>query len=242
MFIPILFMGGLLGKLFHEFAMVLTVAIALSAVVSLTLTPMMCGRFMGEHVAPRGVWGWIDRGVNRAFDGAQRRYLRSLDWALRWRKLMLLVTLAVVVGTVKLYGYVPKGFLPIQDTGLMHGHAPPPARTSASPPWRNGRSSVVDALLADPAVESVGSTIGITNGWSSINRGQLTISLKPLSERKLRSEEVLTRLRPKFKQMSGIADQLVVGAGPARRRPLGRHRLPSSCCWTRIWTSCANGP
>ncbi len=206
-FIPILFMGGLLGKLFHEFAMVLTIAIGLSAIVSLTLTPMMCGRFMVTHVAPRGVWGWIDRGVDRVFDGAQRLYLRSLDWALRWRRLMLLVTLAVVVGTVKLYGYVPKGFLPIQDTGLLMG------MTTASPDisfaaMAERQKLVVDVLLSDPAIESVGSTIGITSGWSSINRGALTISLKPLNERKLSSEEVLTRLRPKFKQMSGIETSL----------------------------------
>jgi len=202
-FIPILFMGGLLGKLFHEFSMVLAIAIGLSAVVSLTLTPMMCGRFMGAHVAPRGVWGWIDRGVDSLFDRAQRGYLRSLDWALRWRRLMLLVTLAVVVGTVKLYGYVPKGFLPIQDTGLIMGN------TLASPDisfdgMAARQKRVVDVLLADPAVESVGSTIGITSGWSSINRGQLTVSLKPLSERKISSEEVLKRLRPKLVQMADI--------------------------------------
>jgi len=206
-FIPILFMGGLLGKLFHEFAMVLAIAIGLSAVVSLTLTPMMCGRFMGEHVPPRGVWGWIDRGVNRGFDGAQRVYLRSLDWALRWRKLMLLVTLAVVVGTIKLYGYVPKGFLPIQDTGILMG------TTTASPDisfegMAARQKLVVDVLLADPAVENVGSTIGITNGWSSINRGQITVSLKPLAERRISSEEVLARLRPKLMQMSGIQSNL----------------------------------
>jgi len=206
-FNPILFMGGLLGKLFHEFAMVLTVAIGLSAVVSLTLTPMMCGRFMGPHAPPRGLWGWIDRAVDRGFNLAQSAYLRSLDWALRWRRLMLLVTLAVVVGTVKLYGYVPKGFLPIQDTGLLMG------QTTASPDisfdaMAVRQKLVVDALLADPAVDSVGSTIGITNGWASINRGQLTVSLKPLSERKLSSEQVLQRLRPKLMQMSGIQTNL----------------------------------
>ncbi len=202
-FIPILFMGGILGKLFHEFATVLTVAIGLSAVVSLTLTPMMCGRFMGPHAPPRGVWGWIDRTVDRGFGWAQRAYLRTLDWALRWRRLMLLVTLAVVVGTVKLYGTVPKGFLPIQDTGLLMG------MTTASPDisfdaMAARQKRVVDVLLSDPAIQSVGSTIGITNGWSSINRGQLTVSLKPLAERKISSEQVLQRLRPKLMQMSGI--------------------------------------
>jgi multidrug efflux pump len=206
-FIPILFMGGLLGKLFHEFAMVLTIAIGLSAIVSLTLTPMMCGRFMVAHVAPRGVWGWIDRGVDRSFNSAQRFYLRSLDGLLRWRWIVLLVTPAIILGIVELYGYIPKGFLPTQDTGLLTGG------TFASPDisfdaMAARQKLVVDVLLADPAVENVGSVIGITSGWSSINRGQLTVALKPLSERKISSEEVLTRLRPKLVQMSGIQTQL----------------------------------
>jgi len=214
-FIPILFMGGLLGKLFHEFAMVLAIAIGLSAVVSLTLTPMMCGRFMaaeqrsqrGAHVAPRGVWGWIDRGVDRVFNAAQRGYLDSLNSLLRWKWIVLLVTPAIILGIVKLYGHIPKGFLPTQDTGLLVGG------TTASPDisfeaMAARQKLVVDALLADPAVGNVGSTIGITSGWSSLNRGQLTVSLRPLAERKLSSEEVLARLRPKLMQMSGIQAQL----------------------------------
>ena len=206
-FIPILFMGGILGRLFHEFAMVLTIAIALSAAVSLTLTPMMLGRFMQSHGTPRGVWGWIDRRVDCVFRRAQELYRRSLTVALRWRRVMLLVTLAVVVGTVKLYGVVPKGFLPVQDTGLIMGS------TNASPDisfdaMAARQKRVVDILLADPAVEAVGSTIGITSGWSSINRGQLTVSLKPLRQRGLSSEEVMARLRPKLVQMAGIETYL----------------------------------
>ncbi len=203
-FIPILFMGGLLGKLFHEFAVVLTVAIAISAIVSLTLTPMMCGRFMRDVAAPTGWWGRVDRAVDGFFQRVQGGYTRSLDWALRWRWLMLGVTLATVVGTVFLYRAVPKGFLPTQDTGLLMGF------TSASPDisfeaMAARQRRVVDVLLADPAVETVGSTIGITSGWASINRGQLTVSLKHLPERGwIGSEAVLTRLRPKLQQMAGI--------------------------------------
>ena len=202
-FIPILFMGGLLGKLFHEFAVVLTVAIAVSAVVSLTLTPMMCGRFMRDTRPPTGWWGRVDRAVDRGFVAVQSAYARTLDWALRWRKLMLLVTLATVVGTVQLYRIVPKGFLPTQDTGLLTGG------TSASPDisfeaMAARQKRVVDVLLRDPAIAFVGSTIGITSGWSSINRGQLTVSLKPLAERGISSEEVLNRLRPQLMQMAGI--------------------------------------
>ncbi len=202
-FIPILFMGGLLGKLFHEFAVVLTVAIAISAVVSLTLTPMMCGRFMRDVRPPGGAWGRVDRAIDRAFLWVQSGYTRSLDWALRFSWLMIGLTIAIIFLTVKLYGVVPKGFLPTQDTGLLTGN------TLASPDisfdgMAARQKRVVDVLLADPAVESVGSTIGITSGWSSINRGQITVSLKPLAERGLSSEEVLTRLRPKLTQMAGI--------------------------------------
>ena len=201
-FIPILFMGGLLGRLFHEFATVLTVAIGTSAVVSLTLTPMICARF-GQGRAPSGLWARIDGTIQRGFDALQGFYVRTLAVALRWRRLMLVVTLGLVVGTVYLYKVVPKGFLPIQDTGLLMGS------TLASPDisfeaMAERQRRVVDVLLADPAVASVGSTIGITSGWSSINRGQLTISLKPLAERHISSEEVITRLRPKLVAMAGI--------------------------------------
>ncbi len=206
-FIPILFMGGILGKLLHEFALVIAIAIGVSAVVSLTLTPMMCGRFMGPHRAPRGVWGRIDGAVDRALGSMQRAYTGSLDRALRWGWLMLLLTAGISVGTVELYRYVPKGFLPIQDTGLLQGS------TTASPDisftaMAERQRRVVDVLLQDPAIDSVGSTIGITSGWSSINRGQLTISLKPLSERGINSEAVLARLRPKLQQMAGIETYL----------------------------------
>ena len=202
-FIPLLFMGGILGKLFHEFSLVLTVAILTSAVVSLTLTPMMTGRFDRDMRAPRGLWGAIDRRVDAGFAAVQRFYARTLHTALRWQWVMLALTLGIVVGTVELYKYVPKGFLPIQDTGLLIGS------TVASPDisfdaMAERQRRVVDVLLADPAVDTVGSTIGITSGWSSINRGQLTISLKPLAERKVSSEEVITRLRPKLMQMAGI--------------------------------------
>ena len=202
-FIPILFMGGILGKLFREFSVVLTIAILTSAVVSLTLTPMMVGRLERDRGPPAGAWGAVNRGVDAAFGAMQRGYARTLQVALRWNKSMLLLTVAIVIGTVMMYRVVPKGFLPVQDTGLLVGN------TVASPDisfdaMAERQRRVVAVLLADPAIETVGSTIGITSGWSSINRGQLTVSLKPPAERGVSSEEVITRLRPKLIQMAGI--------------------------------------
>ncbi len=181
-FIPIIFMGGLLGRLFHEFAMVLTLAIGISAVVSLTLTPMMMGRLARPHAPLTGWLGRLDAAIEREFEDILGLYARSLAWALRWRKLMLLVTLGCAVATVVLYREVPKGFLPIQDTGLIQGGTlADPSVSFSSMEARQKR--VVDVILADPAVETVGSTVGVTSGFASLNRGQLTVQLKPLAER-----------------------------------------------------------
>ena len=202
-FIPIIFMGGLLGRLLHEFAMVLTLAIAISAVVSLTVTPMMMGRLARPHRRPTGWLGRVDRAIERAFEHVLARYAASLDWALRWRKLMLLVTLGCAVATVLLYREVPKGFLPIEDTGLVQGSTlADPSVSFASMSERQKR--VVAVLLADPAVATVGSTVGVTNGFSSLNRGRLTVQLKPLAERGLSSEAVIARLRPKLQAMPDV--------------------------------------
>ncbi len=203
-FIPLIFMGGLLGRLFHEFAMTLTMAIAVSAVVSLTLTPMICGRFARHSsITPRGVLGRIDRAIEAAFRSVIGGYARTLDWALRHRFLMLMVTLGSVVATVWLYTVVPKGFLPIEDTGLILGS------TLASPDisfkaMSERQQQVVDVLLGDPAIASVGSTIGVSTGFSSLNRGNLTIQLKPLGQRGLSSEAVIARLRGKLAAIGGV--------------------------------------
>ena len=202
-FIPLTFMGGLPGRLLHEFAVVLTVAIAVSAAVSLTLTPMMCGQITGLRIAPPRWWRRFDAAVERALAATLRGYARSLDTALRWRRLMLLVTLGCAVGTVGLWWKVPKGFLPLQDTGLLQGNTQADPSTSfAAMSAKQGR--VVEAILADPAVQSVGSTVGVANGFSSLNRGQLTIQLKPVSERRIGSEAVIARLRPKLQAMADI--------------------------------------
>ena len=240
-FIPIIFMGGLLGRLFHEFAMVLTLAIATSAVVSLTLTPMICGRFTQAHTTAPRWWQRIDAAVERAFDASLTLYADTLGWALRWRRLMLIVTLGAVVATVMLYRAVPKGFLPIEDTGLIQGATlAEPNVSFAAMAARQER--VVDVLLADPAVESVGSTIGVTTGFASLNRGQLTIQLKPQAERGLTSEAVIARLRPKLEAMADVrtflySAQDLRGGGRTGGSQFQFVLLDQDLAELRIWTA-----
>src|SRR5271166_2968477 len=209
-FIPLIFMGGIMGRLFHEFAVTLTMAIAVSAVVSLTLTPMICGQYMrGDTYAPprNRIAARLDRMLERGFVAMQRFYAVTLGWALEHRVFMLLVTLATIVLTVRLYTVLPKGFLPLQDTGILIGS------TLASPDvsfqaMEDRQRAAVDVILRDPAVASVGSTVGVANGWSSINRGGLTVSLKPLSERHLSSEAVIARLRGPLEKVEGVQTTL----------------------------------
>ena len=201
-FIPLIFMSGIAGRLFHEFAMTMTMAIGISAVVSLSLTPMICGRYMHRANADI-VHGRFWRAIDRVLNGTQRFYARTLGWALAHSAFMLLVVVLTIVTTFKLYTVVPTGFMPVQDTGMLIGS------TLADPnisfrTMSDRQKAVVDALLADPAVASVASTVGVAAGFSSLNRGQVTINLKPLNERGLSSEAVIARLRPQLAKMDGI--------------------------------------
>ena len=205
-FIPLIFMGGILGRLFHEFAMTMTMAIAVSAVVSLSLTPMICGRYMSvakPKGGPNGGHGLVWRGIDRILGAVERFYARSLGWALAHRAFMLLIMLLTIVLTVRMYGLVPKGFMPQQDTGIIMGStlADPDVSFTA---MEDRQRQAVDVLLADPAVDTVASTVGVSSGWASLNRGQLTVSLKTRSERGVTSDEVITRLRGKLGLVDGI--------------------------------------
>jgi len=203
-FIPVLFMGGILGRMFHEFAAVLSIAIGISALVSLTLTPMLIGRYMRPRAAPPGgLWGTIDRSTDRFLSGMQRGYARTLDGALRHRWKMLAVTIGTAVLTVWLYGQVPKGFMPTQDTGLLQGSTLAGPEISFAAMAERQRA-VIDVILRDPAVSSVGSNIGVTSGWGSLNRGRLVIGLKPVSERGVTAQQVVDRLRPQLAKVSGV--------------------------------------
>ena len=201
-FIPVIFMGGILGRLFHEFTMTLVMAILISAVVSLSLTPMICGRFMRVE-PPDQKHGVVWRAIDWVFDKTTRGYVRGLDWSLRHRMFMLMITLLTIVLTVKLYIVVPKGLLPTQDTGILVGSTVADPNVSFQAMSAHQRTAV-DVILTDPAVASVSSTVGVSAGWNSINRGSLTVNLKPLAERGVASDAVIARLRGPLRRAGGI--------------------------------------
>jgi multidrug efflux pump len=187
-FIPILFMGGIVGRLFREFAVTLSVAIGISLVVSLTTTPMMCALLLrpgGEHT-PGRLSRWTERGFARVLAG----YRASLAWALRWPLAMLLVLVATVGLNVYLYAIVPKGFFPQQDTGRLFGAIRADQGISFQA-MREKLFTFVDLARADPAVEHV---VAFTGGGQR-NRGVMFIALKPLEVRKATAQQVIGRLR-----------------------------------------------
>ncbi len=202
-FIPLLFMGGILGRLLHEFSTVIALSITISALVSLTLTPMICGHYMSTTPPKKTWWSHIDGAVDRGFQSAARFYAKTLGWALRHNWLMLAVTFGVIALTVQLYRVVPKGYLPIQDTGLIQGGTVADPNISFSA-MKERQQQVIDVIKTDPAILDIGSTLGVTSGWASANRGQFTIGLKPYAERGLTSEQVIARLRPKLAKIPGI--------------------------------------
>ncbi len=198
-FIPILFMGGIIGRYFREFAVTLSVAIAVSAVVSLTLTPMMCARLLRADNAAERRPGRLERGLERSFNAVHRGYAQGLDWVLAHQAVMLLTTLAAVVASVWLYIHIPKGFFPQQDTGLLFGvtDAPPDISFQA---MLSRQRAIQDAVAEDPAVEGVGSFIG---GSLSGSSGRLFITLKPRNQRDS-IDTVINRLRGRTQHVQGV--------------------------------------
>jgi multidrug efflux pump len=200
-FIPLLFMSGIIGRILHEFAFTLTFAIVLSAVVSLSVTPMVCARMVDR--APTGWMKRADEGIERFLRRVVASYMVGLDWALNHRKTMLSTIVLTVVLTFFLYGAVPKNFVAEQDTGLLRGTTLGAVNASFDEMSRL-QQKVVDIVLADPAVAAVGSTIGVATGFDQANQGTLIISLKPRSERGTRAAGVIERLRPKLDAVSGL--------------------------------------
>jgi len=199
-FIPLLFMPGIVGRLFREFSVTLAIAVALSAVVSLTVTPMLAGRL---STAEEGPPGWYGRHFDRGMTALIAGYMRSLAVVLRFRRLALLFTVGLVGLTVWLYTIVPKDFFPQQDTGLIFGSVQASPDTSFQA-MQGIQARAVDILLRDPAVASVGGFVGGGNGNASASSARLFISLKPEAERPgVNADAVINRLRGPLGRIAG---------------------------------------
>ena len=199
--IPLLFMGDIVGRLFREFAITLSVTILVSAVVSLTLTPMMCSRLLRETSAAQQ--GRFYRASERVFQKVIDFYGETLRWVLKYRAVTLLVAAATLVLTVWLYVIVPKGFFPVQDTGVIQGISEASPRISF-PAMAQKQQSLAQVILKDPAVESLSSFIGVDGTNTTLNSGRILINLKPLAERRITATEVMSRLQPALAQVDGI--------------------------------------
>lgn len=200
--IPLLFMADVVGRLFREFAITLAVAILISLVVSLTLTPMMCARLLkrepkeeeqGRFYKASGAW----------IDSLIEAYGRKLQWVLKHQPLTLLVAIATLGLTVVLYLVVPKGFFPVQDTGVIQGISEAPQSISFAA-MSQRQQELAKIILADPAVESLSSYIGVDGDNATLNSGRLLINLKAHGQRDLSAAEVITRLQPQIDKLVGI--------------------------------------
>jgi multidrug efflux pump len=199
--IPLLFMGDIVGRLFREFAVTLAVTILVSAVVSLTLTPMMCAKLLKHQTEKEQTWFY--RKSEKVFNDVIAFYGRTLQFVLRYRTTTLLITAATLVGTILLYIYVPKGFFPVQDTGVILGVSEAPQNISFAAMARR-QQVLADVILRDPAVTSLSSFIGIDGTNTTQNSGRIQINLKPLAERKISASEVIRRLQPAIAKIDGI--------------------------------------
>jgi multidrug efflux pump len=199
--IPLLFMGDIVGRLFREFAITLAVTILVSAIVSLTLTPMMCAKLLRHQKKEEETWFY--RKSEEVFDAVIAFYGRTLKFVLRFRAITLLVTIATLVGTILLYIYVPKGFFPVQDTGVILGVSEAPQSVSFKAMGLR-QQALAKVILEDPAVESLSSFIGIDGTNTTLNSGRMQINLKPLKERGIGASEVIRRLQPKLDKVDGI--------------------------------------
>jgi multidrug efflux pump len=200
-FIPLLFMGGLIGRQFHEFSVTLSIAILVSGIVSLTVTPMLCSRLIKEE-HPGQPGGRFYRVTENMFNRMLGFYSRTLRWVLKHSFLMLLVTVATIGLTIWLYGIVPKGFFPQQDTGTIMGITEG-AQDISFDAMVEKQNQVTDIVKRDPAVASVTSAIGSGGGGSS-NQGRMFITLKARNERKDNATQVVARLRAKTTRIPGI--------------------------------------
>jgi len=199
--IPLLFMGDIVGRLFREFAITLAVTILVSAIVSLTLTPMMSAKLLRHQKEEEQTWFY--RKSEAVFKSVIAFYGRTLQVVLQFRTITLLVTIATLVGTILLYVYVPKGFFPVQDTGVILGISEAPQSVSFRA-MAERQQALTDVILGDSAVESVSSFIGIDGLNTTLNTGRIQVSLRPLEVRKINASDVIRRLQPQLEKVSGI--------------------------------------
>jgi len=200
-FIPILLMGGVVGRLFREFAVTLSAAIAISLLLSLTLTPMMCARLLRPEAGLRH--GRLYRASERAFDWMVRRYDASLSWVLRHPRGVLAVTLLTIAVNVYLFVVVPKGFFPQQDTGRLTGTIQA-AQDISFQAMQQKLAQIVDVIKSDPAVDTVmGFSGGSGGGGNTVNTARMFVALKPPAERRLSADQVIARLRGRLAEVPG---------------------------------------
>jgi multidrug efflux pump len=200
--IPLLFMGDVVGRLFREFAVTLAVTIVVSAVVSLTLTPMMSARILRHQ--PKEKQGKIYQASERVFEGMIAFYGRTLKFVLQFQTITLLVALATLLLTIFLYIIIPKGFFPVQDTGVIQGITQAP-QSIGSKAMAEKQQELAKTILADSAVESLSSFIGADGTNTTTNSGRISINLKPLDQRnKMSASDVIRRLTSKLDQVQGI--------------------------------------
>lgn len=199
--IPLLFMGDIVGRLFREFAVTLSVTILVSAVVSLTLTPMMASKLL-KHTPEAGQSRFV-RSSENAFNSIIAFYGKTLQFVLRFQTITLLVAVATLVLTILLFIQIPKGFFPIQDTGVIQGVSES-AQTVSFPEMSREQQALAKIILKDPAVESLSSFIGIDGTNTTLNSGRIQINLKPLDDRKISATGVIRRLQPDLAQVPGI--------------------------------------
>ncbi len=199
-FIPVLFMGGILGRLLHEFAVVIMVAVLISGFVSLTLTPMMCARILKPHREQKH--GRIYNFTERAFDGLKNSYDVTLRLALEFRRTVMVIFFGVVVATGYLFTHMPKGFLPSEDSGQLFCITEAPQDISFEA-MTELQGKVADIIRRDPNVEALMSFVGASGFSPSMNQGRMTITLKPRDKRKS-ADEIVRSLRPKLQGIVGI--------------------------------------
>ena len=199
--IPLLFMGDIVGRLFREFAVTLAVTILVSAVVSLTLTPMMCSKLL--KYKPDSEQGSLYHFSERALKAVIALYGRMLRFVLRWQKVTLLVAAATLALTCYQFYTIPKGFFPIQDTGVIQGVSEA-AQTVSFPEMSLLQQRLTKLILTDPAVDNLSSFIGIDGTNTTLNSGRILINLKPLDDRKISASDVIRHLQPKLARVPGI--------------------------------------